>query len=450
MHLSLFIMQITPPSLSNQVNNKKDFFSQRPRLNLNLFQQPDAFIKHGKRISFGERNDENFNIWLEKIKGGVAKLLGSGWQGKFYNVGHKGYKVGMKVPKPLYPDRPGADIYGHHNVGEYYALKKIKEIDKSIATNPIDLAEKDGKYYLISEIIEGTHPSASDLTETHLKGIIDKSFKLDINGIVHTDIQSQNIILENESNERFIDYGAFNFLTNHGKYIDSNDVDFRQFMQGGWVENETNMDFKQKFISTFYNNDQKYDIKNYSDNPYLKIKSNISNFEFRTIYDYLMLKDQTKPLETFGNYLKLKANNYHSKMIEFLASLDVKDEYLKNQINNAIEHEKIFKEVFSNPSDKIVETELGKIQVKWLANDFASTLNTQPGRDKVKSTLRQFMQTTQEYRQQATGSEKKYFESVLSTFSNFIELQWLKDLPEMPLPDEDNILKVVLNKHAKI
>lgn len=436
--MSLCVQKVnsfTPPN-NYQSNSRKSFFQTNPK----LFYHLDVFAKSKKYISFGTDKRENFIKWVNDVKTGIATILGTGWQGIFYRVDNQ---TGMKVPKPKFPELLGADINGYNNVREHFILNKIHKIDKNITAAPIDLEEKDGKYYLMSQIINGVHPTHSGLTENHLRGIINKSFTLDINGIVHTDLQNQNIILENEFSEKFIDFGAYNILTNHGNYIDSNNVDYHQFMDDGWVERETNSDFKQKFIKTFYSNNQKYDIKNYSDNPYLKIKSNISNFEFRSIYDYLMQNDISNPKLFFRTYLKLKANHYHSKMVDFLSELQPHDE-IKWQVDKAIEQEKIFREVFENPSDRVVETELAKIQLKWLSNDFLSTTNVFPGRDKAKGAFRDFLEKTKEYQKQATGIERKYFDEMVSHFCNFIEFQWLHQCQDLPLRESDNILRVIL------
>lgn len=49
--------------------------------------------------------------------------------------------------------------------------------------------------------------------------------------------------------------------------------------------------------------------------------SNATVFEYRTIYDYLKTGHDEKPKDFFSNYLKIKSEQYHGKMIEFLESL---------------------------------------------------------------------------------------------------------------------------------
>lgn len=392
--------------------------------------------------SFGELNDTergNFFQWLKDLREGLHTAKGIGLQGAFYPFGTN---MGVKVPQPLHPSQAGADIKGHNNVKEHYILRRIYEIDPSIVPEPIDLITEGEKKYLITEIIMGIHPISSGLEESHLRDIIAKSFKLDIHGIVHTDLQRRNLILENNSDVKFIDFGAFNILTNNGYYIDTNGVPPHEFLDGGLIDRETIGNSREKFARTFFNPNQKYGIKNYSDNPHLNIRSSISNFEFRTLYEYFMNSNQEEPLDLFRNYLKIKAEIYHAKMIEYLTGLlNIFNGAANSQIYQAIEQEKVFKEVFSNPNDRVVATELGKIQLKWLANDFGTSQNSSPGISKVQSAFESFITMVQKYQKESQGDERKYFDGILSHFQNFLNLQNINRTVDLPLKDGEDILK---------
>lgn len=400
----------------------------------------DSFVKT-KEISFGKLNEEdriNFFKWVSDIKDGLGNKMGHGRQGVVYQVKED---IGMKVPEPKQSNSGWADVYGQCNVKENFILHKIQNISDDIAKMPIDLIEKDGKFYLITDVIKGIHPAQKELNKEHLKGILNKTFLLDINGIVNTDLQAENILIESPTKERFIDFGAFNILSNHGDYIDAGNIDYNDFFKGRWVENETNLPPKEKILRTFLNDTPKYDLKNYSDNPHLNIKSNVSNFEFRTIYPQLM-NDKTKnPLEFFKNYLQLKSKTYHPQMINYLSSLETFDTEVKNKIALAIDQEKLYKEVFTNPSPEIVKTELAKIQLKWLANDFSQSTTVVHGRKKSKDTYKDFMEMLKTHSEQAKGPEKKYFESMSEHFKDYLHLQWLENLPDMKLAESENILK---------
>ena len=77
--------------------------------------------------------------------------------------------------------------------------------------------------------------------------------------------------------------GELSVQINNGSYISSDMID-GNFIKDG---HQINSPVKDKFRAVFYNNDPVFDIKNHSDNPHLNIKSNASNFEFRSIYDYI-------------------------------------------------------------------------------------------------------------------------------------------------------------------
>jgi len=430
----MYLTALQVNNFTPQLNSKKT--AKKQNLNQTMFR--DIFVRTNRYISFGHSDEtEKTFQWIEDIKKGLANILGGGWNGIVYQVDGD---TGLKVPEPKYPNHPNADINGYNNVKENFILNKIRKIDAEIAKEPVSLVEKDGKYYLATRLINGIHPMSSGLSEKHLIGIINKTFKLDINGIVNTDLQGTNIILEKE-NEKFIDFGSYNILNDNGYYIDSNGVDYRQFMDGGFIEKETGSEYKQKFLNTFLNNNPKMGIKNYSDNQHLKIISNISNFEFRALYPYLMAKGQKNPKELFKEYLKIKANTYHSQMELFLTSLNPTDDYVKNQLNEAIEQERVFKELYKNPSENVIKTELGKIQLKWLSNDFENSQNLLPGIRKVSGFFRTFIDNTNEYQKQASGVERKYFDGILSHFSDFLHLQNIQEALDLPLADSENILK---------
>lgn len=426
------------PTNINRIKHGKETLSVKSRQG--QLYSADSFVKN-REISFGKLNEEdriNFFKWVSDIKDGLGNRMGRGRQGAVYQVKED---MGMKVPQPKQSNSGWADVCGHCNVKENFILHKVRNISTNIAKTPVDLIEKDGKFYLITDIIKGVQPAQKELNKEHLKGIINKTFLLDIHGIVNTDLQAENILIESPTEERFIDFGAFNILSNHGEYIDAGNVDYHDFFKGHWVENETNLPHKEKILKTFLNYAPKYDIKNYSDNPYLNIKSNISNFEFRTIYPQLMTETAENPLDFFRNYLQLKSKTYHTQMIDFLSSLETFDTGVKNKIARAIDQEKLYKEIFTNPSPEIVKTELEKIQLKWLANDFSLSTTIVHGRKKSKDAYKEFMERLKTHCEQAKAPDKKYFESMFNHFNDYLRLQWLENLPDIKLADSENILK---------
>ena len=118
-------------------------------------------------------------------------------------------------------------------------------------------------------------------------------------------------------------------------------------------------------------NDGFSDVKNLADNPYLKVPSNATNFEFRTLYSHLFDNSEENPLEFFKGYLKLKAQNYHTKLKEFLETLSFdkistsdfpkeKIDTAQSDLKSAINYEDLIKKALQNPDDDIVKVELAR------------------------------------------------------------------------------------------
>lgn len=439
MYVSLLKINSSHPQKKSIAENTKNKTLNQP--------SGECFADGYSKISFGASSREKRHLkWVDKFESGKSEQIGFGWQSVFHKVKNR---IGLKVPCPKFPEMPGADPIGWSNVREKWVMDKIKKINPRIVSKPIDVIEKGGKYYLATRIVKGFHPLSCGMNKKHLKNIVKKIFLLDINGIVNGDLQGRNIIFKNNRSERFIDFGSFNILKNDGNYIDSNFVDFRHFFKNGPMSEETNLDYRRKFLNTFSSNNPKYDIKNYSDNPYLKIKSNLSNFEFRVLYDYFTESKDADLLTLFKDYLKIKSDVYHTKMIEFLSGLKTPDAVTKEQIDAAIEQEKLFKELFKNPSERVVRTELAKIQIKWLANDMDISKERTMGVKKVQDALAQFTLRTRHYMKNSSGLEKKYFKHIMLHFEDFLNLQGLSENIDEKFKFSEDILRKMYKSASK-
>lgn len=415
--------------LSPQQSGTKNF-----RLSSNLKQ--DIFIK-SPQISFkGQYQKPVVENFIEKIKSSTESPLAQGWQGEFYKVNDE---IGIKAPKPLHPEIPTADFNGTGNIKEYFALNKINQIDSDIAVKPHDLINNDNKNYLIMDFIKGEHPYKSKFTNAQLQDIMNKTFKLDTNGILNNDLQGGNIILTSKEKTKFIDFGSFSLLTNKGEYINSDYLPYYEY-QNGVVENMINSTKEGKFMATYYSYAQPETLMR-SDNPFLKIESNANVFEYRTIYDYLTRQREANPKEFISKYLNIKSQNYHTKMIDFLESLNISpnDTMQYSMHNNAIEHEKVLKEVFANPSENIMKSELGRIQIKWL-------INTEEKRNKTFSTFNEYLAMVKGFSESAQGAEKKYYEAINLRMQQLRELIEQEIFKGANLNDDENILKTIFNK----
>ncbi len=399
----------------------------------------DVFVK-SKHISFGhsEYNRHDAEKLVDDIINQRISTNKRGFQGEFFRLGEN---YGIKAINPLDKQAPFADFNGINNLKENYILNVMKDIDPEIATKPVDLIQKDNKYFLVTEYIEGKHPFDSSVNSKQMEDILKKSFVLDINGIAHSDLQSGNIFLINNDKVKFIDFGAYQLLTNSGCYVSSDAI--RDFdIINSDIKNIHNSPLEGKFLATFYNNSPKSHLIGYSDNPYLKIRSNAANFEYRMIYDYLVHNKAEKPKEFLTDYLKTKAEYYHKPMAEFLEKLQISpnDTAQIAQRDSAVQTEKLFAQVFSNPTENVLKSELGKIQLKWLMNDY------QGGKTKAFDYFNKYLADIEQYSAQAAEQEKPYFDVIKKFLEPYRGCLDTAEYKGAVLADGENLVKKLFEK----
>lgn len=399
--------------------------------------QYDVFLKQNS-ISFrAEYNKSDAINLVSQIEQGKAKNSGQGYQSAFYKINDD---MGIKAPQPMYPDLPSADKLGDNNRKEFLVLSKVKEINPEIAVNPIDLIENNNKAYLVMDVIKGTHPFADKLTQQSLDDIVQKCYELDINGIAHCDLQNGNIFITQDKKGKFIDFASSCILLNDGNYISSDELPVNIF--DDYMRDKTNSSKEGKFLAAFYTNHSLMDLKNNSDNRNLKIISNISNLEHRFIYEYLKQDKEKNPKEFFTNYLKSKSDNYHNNMLKFLESLEVSQNDIaqNEQMKKAIEAEKVYAEMFSKPTENVLKTELGKMQLKWLINDNQGESN------KAYDYYQSLQDSINEQIKTAEGSEKKYFTQMQEMLKPYQEMLDNSKYKGSKLEDSNNLVKKIFEK----
>ena len=397
----------------------------------------DMFIKQSSISFCSEYNRTDVFDVLTQIEQGNKKSDGQGYQSAFYKINDN---VGIKAPSPIYPNSPSADKLGNNNRKEFLTLNKVKNINQEIAVTPLDLIEYNDKAYLVIDFVQGKHPIETKLTKQALDDLAKKCYELDINGIQHCDLQSGNIFIKQDK-VKFIDFASNNILLDNGRYISSDDFPVNIFEN--FMRNQTNSPKENRFLATFSKDTGILDLKNSSDNFNLKIKSNVSNLEFRLIYDYINQNKENNPKEILKNYLQSKSENYHKKMLSFLKSLEVSqnDTELTEQIKKAISVEKLFIEIFANPSEDVLKTELSKMQLKWLIND------NQGNKNKAYNYLISLQDAINGQVVKATGSEKNYFlhmQELLKPYKDILESSKYKGAK---LEDCDDLVKTIFDKN---
>ena len=408
----------------------------------------DEFISKPEVVFGNILNDE-----AQDIVGNVqsSKPLNSGWTSDVYNFNDKI----VKVPKQKVFDNHYLETQAKgQNLKEYFALHKIAEISPDIATNPYGIIKNKDSYYLVEQVARGYHPNDSYLSSNVIKDLLSKFFSLDTNGIVNCDLQPGNIFIDNNK-AKLIDFGSYNLIVNNGFVAGSDGIPFELFKPNGQIYNETNLDFPIRFMKTFLA--PKFsDTKNLMDNPYINMPSNATNFELRTLYTHLLGNSEESPLEFFKGYLKLKVNEYHSKLKLFMQSLnpDVLNNYgindeqinsVKAGLEDAIKYEDLLEKFLISGDKDIIELQLAKLQLRTYLN-LGDSLNSpvenskklQSAYDRLISILKNGVSTSE-------GDKKEYFSRTLEFFEKSFEDYNFAD-GQVEIPEQEDLIKVLFKK----
>ena len=129
-------------------------------------------------------------------------------------------------------------------------------------------------------------------------------------------------------------------------------------------------------------------------------------------------------------------------MAEFLHTLEISPSDVKqiNQRNSAVNVEKLFADVFSNPSENVVKSELEKIQLKWLMNDY------QGGKNKAFDYFNKYLANIEQYSLSSNNAEKQYFKEMKSTLASYRPILDNDSYKGKVLSEEENLLIKIFKK----
>ena len=421
--------------------------------------------KRNNYISF-KGNDDTFVSTPEIVKGNINKdeindlisairednLMASGYTSKVFKAGDKI----IKVPADnAYLNIQEQQLRNGQNLKEYYALSTIKDIDSSIAVNPYGVVKDKDKYYLVEDLVKGFNPKGNRLSQSHVENLLDKFLKLDINGITNCDLQSGNIFLTEDGRTKLIDFGSFNFISNDGYVMSSDCITFELFKKH--IYDFTSLEPSVRFLKTFLRNDFA-DGKNLADNPYLKIPSNATNFEFRTLYTHLLDNSEENSLEFFKEYLKSKAQNYHTKLKVFLQSLSFdkidansepdKISIAKNELQNAINYENLIEKALAECSDDVLKVELSKMQLRAFMNLGDSLKSPVENSKKLQAAYNQLISNLESAIKNTQGYKKEYFIQTLNGFKNIFQ-NYNFEIGQVDIPENENLIKLLFEKSVQ-
>lgn len=442
-----FIMLINP---INSINLNKKINNPYSTKQI-VFKRSEDFFTPSLEILNGKMPPEDVFEAIESIKG--KEPIASGYTSNIYKHQDKIIKV---PKKSAISDDVFNSFNKNQNIKEFYALDKIQKISPDIAVKPYSLIKKNETICLIEEYIKGNHVDRYNLTSELTADLLKKFFALDTNCILNYDIQPGNILITDSKSTKLIDFGAFCVIDDYGHMIPSESV------QGNFFLNEAPNLITQKpatrFTKTFLVDNYK-DIKNLMDNPHITNFSNASNFEFRSLYSYLLNNNSIEGFDLYKNYLIQKSELYHDNMSKFLSSLSLEElqmynysdsqiERAKSRIQKAINYENMAKNILANPSDDIIKIELAKLQLRTTLNLQDSLGSKVKNPNKLKDTYEQLITLLKEGIENSNGEKKDYLSETLKNYENLFK-DYLFESEQVKRPDNENLVKIFTNLKTK-
>ncbi len=414
-------------------------------LSKNDFEQFTAFLdpiyQNLKKItdehlqSSGEQmKKDDIKAILQKFDTNEYQIMGVGTNSICYKVknpsGNNVYGIRFF--------RPDAMNYGNDSTyeKEAFALRKVQQAGVEDAQELVDLIEKDGRYYIITNLAQGIPLNAQEgrmLNPRQAKDVLKKLTQLDKSGFVQYDAQLENIFFNGDTAE-LIDFGGFSVSAEDKFVLDTLKqmgvpMDYESFYpnfsalrEGGIKEfNLEELLKSTKPYLGFSNIDSTFISRN--SNPYFSAFSNVANFEYRSLFyhlqDIINATGSTQTAEDiFKSYLHQRAFEHHKTMSDFFESLNP-DEVanacrsdtgtILKRIKDAVGYEKLLTGLLSKDeiNEHVLKTELAKIQMRWVA------LNK---REAAQTQFESLTSMIKEFREQDSSVLRRYYDDSLSFF----------------------------------
>ena len=393
-----------------------------------LKQTTDKHLQSTNR-QMGKDEMKNF---LKKADSSDFKIMGVGTNSICYKIpSTDGESYGVRF------FRPDAMNYGNDSTyeKEAFALKKVKESGVEDAQELIDVIEKDGKHYIITNLAKGKVLNAQEgriLNPNQTRDVLKKLTQLDKSGFMQYDAQLENIFFNGDKAE-LIDFGGFSvsvqdkitleMLKSLGVSMDYDSFypDFGALKEGdiGRLNLEELLKNTKPYLG-FSDIDTTCISRNA--NPYFSSLSNVANFEYRSLFYHLFdtakAKDSDIASQVLINYLKAKGSEHHKIMVSFFEGLNIDEvsnacqldrETISQRIKNATSYEKMLTDLLSQETIKenVLKTELAKMQIRWVAEEQKSAVQTQ---------FETLVSMIQGFKDKDTGELKQYYNDSLSFF----------------------------------
>ena len=337
-------------------------------------------------------------------------------------------------------------------IKEFYALSRLEQskIGSGIAPKNAVLSRMGNRYFLVEEFVNGKRLSTLPSNMEHTDDILKSLFSMDVSGVVNHDLSPINILIGKDNLPRVTNFDTYSFIANDGKIIQSastpsiyylTKTPVAKFAQPGRLDIDSmpaEKGFKEIFADSFYLkrkrphsiHDLMY-VRDLSENPYIGLPSNLASFESRTLYKQIMNGDVENPADFLCDYIQKKANTYHTKMRDYLKTLDIKEdsagsalklsgEQAKTKLQNAIKYEDFLINLFGSkkPDPYFGKLEAAKIQLNALLyhNDLDKEV---PNSLRLPAAYRKLMKVIREGLGVYDEPEyKTYLESELKRYKN--------------------------------
>ncbi len=362
-------MQIYKVNLQNINSN---LFAQQAKQKSEIsFANPIAFtgkdkveISKGKSL-YGNLSQKEVAEILEAIKDERNLISDKGTTAKVYR--YKDYAI--KVPKDkntknlqlkTMNDKQVYDFYLKKFIMTNSALKYLEKINLADAQRGIDIINTSKFPIQVSTFIDGEPVDTAEkkLNKEMLEDIVKKLTILDQNGLIHQDIFITNFLFKNDK-AGIIDLDEYDILNNEKKVYETMIVpqNYKQNMNGLIFDfNVLKKPLKRQIASLPFN-------------PFVTKLSNLDNFEHHFLFLYLtkLIKENQEDYarKILKDYLPLKAEFYHKKMLKDIENINEKD-LTEDEIwhkKKGLEIEKLQAELFKEKNELIEECEFNKIMM---------------------------------------------------------------------------------------
>jgi predicted Ser/Thr protein kinase len=245
--------------------------------------------------------------------------------------------VVVKVPR-LGDQRTNPD---HTFAGEAAMLARLPATGIGNASQLVARVVAGGRHYLFVTHLEGDHPDpiAAPLAPVHLAALLDSFAAMERKGLLHYDLKPANILVRGDA-VAFLDFEFARFEPDLDVYAPS----------------------RHGFCDDF----------NVSGNPHFPARTNVANFEFRTLHRYcegLRTAESAAAAERFFVGYLVRRANYHAARAEDLAARATADadriaaraalaaDEARRRLAEAAAYERLRAELLAAPSAEVAAIE---------------------------------------------------------------------------------------------